>query len=329
MINAAMVGLGRWGQTILNSVQGKSTRLRIVHGVSKEPELARELAARHDFRLSADLEDAIADPGVQAIILATPHSLHVEQVRMVAAAGKPVWCEKPLALTRVEAERAVAAVRQWGVPLGTGNNKRCFASMRELKRVVDSGQIGEILHIEAHYSNEHSVRVSGGWRDDPNESPGAGMTGAGLHVIDAFVNLAGAINYVDARCIAKKPPPDPRDVVAVLVEFASGATGVMGTVRAAPMFWRVHVFGTEGSAEARGEDSLIVAKIGGTPQEQTFEHVDSLCTLIEAFADAVEGRAPFPVSLEQMLDVIGAFEATIASLVKGTPINLPVAVNGC
>ena len=75
MINAAMVGLGRWGQTILNSVQGKSTRLRIVHGVSKEPELARELAARHDFRLSADLEDAIADPGVQAIILATPHSL--------------------------------------------------------------------------------------------------------------------------------------------------------------------------------------------------------------------------------------------------------------
>jgi len=118
MIKAAMVGLGRWGQTVLGSIQGKSDRLRIVHGVTKEPELARELAAKHGFRLSTDLKDAIADPEVQAILLATPHSLHVEQVRMVAAAGKPVWCEKPLALTRAEAERAIGAVRAAGVPLG-------------------------------------------------------------------------------------------------------------------------------------------------------------------------------------------------------------------
>ena len=64
MINVAMVGLGRWGQTVLNSIQGKSSSLRIVHGVTKEPELARELAAKHGFRLSTDLKDAIADPQV-------------------------------------------------------------------------------------------------------------------------------------------------------------------------------------------------------------------------------------------------------------------------
>jgi predicted dehydrogenase len=221
------------------------------------------------------------------------------------------------------ADRAVAAVRSAGVPLGSGNNKRCFASMRELKRVVDSGEIGKVLHIEGHYSNEHSTRVSGGWRDDPTESPGAGMTGAGLHVLDAFVNLGGPIAYVDARSVAKKPPPDPRDVVAVLVEFAGGATGVMGTVRAAPMFWRCHVFGADGSAEARGEDTLIVAKIAGPTEERTYPHVDSLHTLLEAFADAVEGKAPFPVKPEQMLDVIGAFEAVIASLASGEPVKLP------
>ena len=206
MINAAMVGLGRWGQTVLGSIQGKNDRIRIVHGVTKEPELARELAAKHGFRLSTDLKDAIADPEVQAILLATPHSLHVEQVRMVAAAGKPVWCEKPLALTRAQAEIAIAAVKTAGVPFGTGNNKRCFASMRELKRVVESGEIGKVMHIEGHFSNEHSTRVSGGWRDDPKESPGAGMTGAGMHVLDAFINLAGPISYVDARSIAKKAP---------------------------------------------------------------------------------------------------------------------------
>lgn len=322
MINLAMVGLGRWGQTVLGSIQGKSSRMRIVHGVTKEPELARELAAKHGFRLSTDLKDAIADPEVQAIMLATPHSLHVEQVRMVAAAGKPVWCEKPLALTRVEAERAVAAVRAAGVPLGSGNNKRCFASMRELKRVVESGEIGKVMHIEGHFSNEHSTRVFGGWRDDPAESPGGGMTGAGLHVLDAFVNIAGPVSYVDTRCVTKKAPPDPRDVLAVLVEFAGGATGLLATVRAAPVYWRCAVFGTNGFAEARGEDTLTVGKIGGPTEEKTYAHVDSLRVLIEAFADAIEGKAPFPVRPEQMLDVIGAFEAIITSLEKGAPVKL-------
>ena len=322
MINLAMVGLGRWGQTVLNSIQGKSERLRVVHGVTKEPELARDLAAKHGFHLSTDLDDAIADPQVQAIMLATPHSLHVEQIKKVAASGKPVWCEKPLALTRAQAEIAITAVRAAKVPLGSGNNKRCFASMRELKRVVSSGEIGQVLHIEGHFSNEHSTRVSGGWRDDPNESPGAGMTGAGLHVLDAFVNLAGPISYVDARTVSKKAPPDPRDVVAVLAEFAGGATGLLATVRAAPMFWRMHVFGTDGMAEARGEDTLIVTKIGGEPQETTYDHVDSLRTLLEAFADAVEGRAPFPVTPEQMLNVIGAFEGAVTSLATGKPVRL-------
>ena len=322
MINLAMVGLGRWGQTVLGSIQGKSSRMRIVHGVTKEPELARELAAKHGFRLSTDLKDAIADPEVQAIMLATPHSLHVEQVRMVAAAGKPVWCEKPLALTRVEAERAVAAVRAAGVPLGSGNNKRCFASMRELKRVVESGEIGKVMHIEGHFSNEHSTRVFGGWRDDPAESPGGGMTGAGLHVLDAFVNIAGPVSYVDTRCVTKKAPPDPRDVLAVLVEFAGGATGLLATVRAAPVYWRCAVFGTNGFAEARGEDTLTVGKIGGPTEEKTYANVDSLRVLIEVFADAIEGKAPFPVRPEQMLDVIGAFEAIITSLEKGAPVKL-------
>ena len=322
MINAAVIGLGRWGKSLVTAVQGKSTRLRFVHGVSKEPDDVRDVAAHHGFRLSTEFADAVADPKVQAVFLATPHSLHVEQVLAVAKAGKPVWCEKPLALTRAEAARAVAACESARVVLGSGNNKRCFASMRELKRVVESGALGDVLHIEGHFSNEHSTRVSGGWRDDPREAPGFGMTGAGLHVLDAFVNLGGPLRSVHAQAFAQKPPPDPRDAVAVLAQFASGATGLMATVRAAPMFWRIHVFGTNGSAEARDEDTLIVARVGEAPQTHTFEHVDSLRALVDAFADAVEGRAPFPVTTGQMLDLIGAFEAVIASIETRAPVKV-------
>jgi predicted dehydrogenase len=257
---------------------------------------------------------------VQAIFLATPHSLHVEQISAVAKAGKPVWCEKPLALTRSDAERAIAACAKAGVPFGLGNNKRCFSSMRELKRVVAGGTIGDVLHIEGHFTNEHSTRVKGGWRDDPRESPGGGMTGAGLHVIDALVSLGGPIATVDARLFARKPPPDPRDSGAALVQFTSGATGLLATVRAAPMFWRVHVFGSKGWAEARDETVLTVAKLGEQPKTETFPAVDSLAVLLEAFAETIETGKPFPVSTADMLDVVGAFEAVIRSMAKGGPV---------
>ena len=320
MIDAAVIGLGRWGKSIVTAAQGKSKRLRFIRGVSKEPDQVRDFAKTHGFELSTEFEDAVSDPRVQAVFLATPHSLHISQISAVAAAGKPVWCEKPLALTRAEAERAIAACRKAGVVFGLGNNKRCFSSMRELKRVVADGTIGEVLHIEGNFTNEHSTRVLGGWRDDVRESPGGGMTGAGLHVLDAFVNLAGPIARVDAKLFSQKPAPDPRDAAAALIEFESGATGLLATVRAAPMFWRIHVFGTKGWAEARDETILIVARIGETPKRQEFPQQDSLAVLLEAFAESIETGKPFPVSTADMLDVAGAFEAIIHSMADGSPI---------
>jgi predicted dehydrogenase len=136
--------------------------------------------------------------------------------------------------------------------------------------------------------------------------------------------MAGSIHCVDARAFAPKPPPDPRDVVTALVEFASGATGQLTTIRATVPFWRVHVFGTKGFAEARDEDMLRVGYIGSAPEERRFEHVDSLKVMVEAFADAVEGRAPFLVRPDQMLDVVGAFEAIVTSLKTGKPVEANV-----
>jgi len=322
-LDAAIVGLGRWGKAIVEAVQGKSPHLRFVRGVSREPETVRAFAQAHDFPLSTELADAVADPRVRAVVLATPHSLHVDQVMTVAKAGKAVWCEKPLALTRGQAARAVAACRDAGVVLGLGNNKRLFPAMVELKNIVAAGTLGEILHLEGHFCNEHSTRVAGAWRDSPDESPGGGMTGAGLHILDAFVNLAGPVSEIDARLFSQKPPPDPRDSVAVRVEFVSGATGLMSTVRAGPAYWRVHVFGSKGWAEARDETTLTVATMGESPQTRQLAPADSLAALLERFAQAVAGGPPFPVSTTQMLDTVSAFEAVIASI----NARRPVAVN--
>jgi len=324
MINAAICGLGRWGQALVAAVQGKSDRIRFVRGVVRDTGRARDFASQHGLALTTALAEAATAPEVDAVFLATPHSLHVEHVVAVAAAGKAVWCEKPLALTRAGAERAVAACRDAGVPLGCGYNRRCFSSMRELKSIVDSGVLGDILHVEGHFSNEYSTRVlPHGWRDDPAESPALGMTGCGLHALDALVSMAGPIRQVHAKSCAPKPPPDPRDVVAVLMEFAGGATGLMATVRAAVPFWRVHVFGAKGDAEARDERHLRVGYIGAPAVEHRFEPVDSLRALAESFADAVEGRAPFPILPQQLIDVTAAFEAIVTSLNTCAPVSVP------
>jgi predicted dehydrogenase len=322
MINAAVIGLGRWGRNIVESVQGKSQRLRFVRGVTKEPDQVADFAKAHGLALSTDFAAIPGDPAIDAVFLATPHSQHVAQVEAVAAAGKPVWCEKPIALTRHEAERALAACAKAGVPFALGNNKRCFPAMRELKRLVAAGVLGEVLHVEGHFTNEHSTRVLGGWRDDPNEAPGGGMTGAGLHVIDALVNLAGPIASVDAKMVSRKKPPDPRDVAAAFVQFESGATGQVATVRAGPMFWRVHVFGTKGWAEARGETTLTIAPIGQEPATHTYPAEDSLGVLLEAFAETIETGKPFPVPMSEMLDVVSAFEAAIQSMKSGAPVTV-------
>jgi len=323
MINAAIVGLGWWGRNIVQSVQGKSVKLRFVHGVSKEIDAALPLAEAHGFTLSDDLEKALADPRVDAVVLATPHSLHADQIVRVAAAGKPVFCEKPLALKRADAERAVAAVRKAGVPIGVGQNKRFWPSMAELRRVVASGALGRIMHIEGHYSNENSGLHFSTWRDSPVESPGGGMTGTGIHVLDAFVGLGGAVAEVSAQVSRFRAGADPRDAAAVMLRFANGLSGYFGLVRASPFCWRVQVFGDDASVEALGETELVARSRGGKVERREFARVDSILAEFDAFADAVARRAPFPITPEEMVNTIAAFDAIIRSMETGKPVSVP------
>jgi predicted dehydrogenase len=320
MINAAIIGLGWWGKNWVNAIQGKSTRVRFVHGVSKEIDAALPLAEAHGFTLSDDLEKALADPRVEAVLLATPHSLHTDQIVRVARSGKPVFCEKPLALKRADAERSVAACAKAGVPLGIGTNKRFWPSMVELRRVVASGALGRIMLIEGHYSNENSGMHFSAWRESPDESPGGGMTGTGIHLLDAFVGVAGPVSEVNARLTTHRPGPDPRDTIGVNFEFANGLTGYFGAVRASPVYWRVHVFGDEGSAEALGETQFVLRRRGGKVEARDFPRVDSLLAEMDAFADAVEGRAPYPIRTSEMVDVVAAFEAIVQSMQAGKPV---------
>jgi len=102
----------------------------------------------------------------------------------------------------------------------------------------------------------------------------------------------------------------------------SGLTGYFGAVRASPIFWRVHVFGDEGSAEALGENQLVLRTRGGKVEVRDFPKVDSILAELDAFADAVEGRAPYPIKPKEIVDVVAAFEAIIQSMDTKKPVSL-------
>lgn len=192
--------------------------------------------------------------------------------------------------------------------------------MQELRHRAKSGELGEILHLEGNHSNENSNKAAGTWRDWPAESPGGGMTGAGLHILDAFVQLAGPLRRAHGQLLARKPAPAPLDTASVLLEFANGVSGMLATVRATLYSWRVHVFGTCGAVESTGETELVVRASGAPPERVVFEPFDSLRAELEAFADAVEGRAPLPLAARQALKTVRAFEAVIRALESGSTV---------
>src|SRR5688572_14593671 len=109
MINAAIVGLGRWGQNLVNSVHGKSEKIRFVAGATRTIAKAEAYAREQGFPLYDSYEKVLAEPKVDAVVLATPHTLHAGQIVAAAEAGKHVLTEKPLALSVKSAEAAVRA----------------------------------------------------------------------------------------------------------------------------------------------------------------------------------------------------------------------------
>jgi predicted dehydrogenase len=323
MIHAAIAGLGRWGRNLVEASLGHA-RLKLARAAEPDIKGAGAFCAQHHLELTDNLDAVLADGAIDAVLLATPHSLHPTQVIACAGARKHVFCEKPLALHRADAARMFGACNEAAVVLAVGHNRRFWPSMRALREIVVSGELGAILHVEGHNSNENSQGITSGWRLSPQESPGGGLTGAGLHVLDALVSMLGPVRRVYAQLRHREAGPPPLDTALMTLEFVNGATGTLATVRATPFYWRVHVFGTKGSAEVLDERTMILRKSGAAPQRIEFAAINVLRAELDAFADAIENKAPFPVPEADVLATLSAFEAALQSMTSG----LPVACDG-
>ena len=257
MINAAIVGLGRWGQNLVNSIQGRSDKIRIVAGATRTAAKAADYAKRQGFALYDAYEKVLADPSIDAIVIATPHTQRVTLITAAAAAGKHVFTEKPSSLTLRDALTCVNTCADHNVTLAVGYNWRFQPALQEVRRMLDDGRLGKLLHIEGNFCGPSVYRFGADhWRLNREEGPAGGMTGRGVHVVDAMLYLSGRIDTVFAQSHRRALDYGTDDTTSMLFRFRNGATGYLGTFIATAETWRMQVFGSRGWAEVGDVEHL-------------------------------------------------------------------------
>jgi predicted dehydrogenase len=325
VLNVAIYGMGNWGSRLIDSVQGKSEKIRFVCGITRNPAVHRASADKYGLSLTSSYADALRDPKIDAVLIATPHSQHCRHIVEAARAGKHVFAEKPITLTRATAQQAVDATIAAGVTLGLGFNRRYAPAFIEMKRRIDAGEIGDLLHIEGQHSGPTGFRLKEGyWRSTRAESPAGGMTPRGIHTLDSMINIGGLISEVYAHSDRRKlvAPIDMDDTTSMLLKFRNGLTGYFATIFVTGELWRVHAFGTKGWLEMRGDTELVARGLDGNPERIVLPVADKERAELEAFADAVATKKLYMVPPEQAVNGIAVIEAIVASAESGEPIQI-------
>jgi predicted dehydrogenase len=271
------------------------------------------------------MDDVLSDPAIAAIVIATPHSTHFEQIMKVARAGKHVYVEKPMTLTRADAEQAIEACRAAGVTLGVGFNRRFAPAPIAFVRRIHAGEIGKVLHVEGQHSGATGYQdqsTPGHWRATRAEAPGGGMTARGMHTVDMMVQIAGVVTSVYAYSERRILTADLDDTTCMLLRFSSGVSGYHATVFATGEYCRVHVFGSRGWMEMIDDRHITHRGLDGPPVRETFPAPNKERGVLEGFADAVAAGHHFMVPPEHIVNSVAVLEAILASAASGSQIRI-------
>lgn len=329
MLDIGIIGLGRWGRTLVHSVGrgAPSKRICFRAGYTKTPTRHADFAQEEALELFGDYEGLLKSGLVGSVAIASPHSEHVEQIRGAAAAGLHVFVEKPLALDMAGALAAISAARTAKVKLAVGFNRRFLPAFRRLSDIVRSGKLGQVLHIEGNFSGPFGSHFApDAWHADQSETPAGGMTLMGIHVLDAMIGLAGPVASVRARSRKQFLTIDMDDTTDATLEFACGCTGYLSTMTATSRNWRLQLLGSKGWCEMRGYEQLVL-RIDENVEVLDFPPSDIERAELEAFADHVLSDVEYPVPLEDVVAGIAALEAINRSCREGSQVDIETAAS--
>jgi predicted dehydrogenase len=333
-VRIAVIGYGWWGKTIVRTLAASAV-VKVVLVVEPEAgvrEAARAGGAAGGFALAADFAAALANPDIDAVVLCSPHKAHAAQIAAAAAAGKHVFCEKPLCLSYADAVASVDACRKAGVVLGIGHERRFEPAVQALRDRIARGELGSILQIEANFSQDKFFALApDNWRLSKEHAPVGPLSATGIHLVDLSIALLGPAENVWARLSTRGSQFANGDTLAIMLGFAGGATSMISAMLATPFEGRFAVYGSRGWVEIRDRThpenptgwDVTSAVTGGARSTAFVSPHASVRANLEAFGTAVAGGAAYPVTQREMLANVAALEAIMRSTDSGRIESIP------
>src|SRR5690606_23657922 len=234
------------------------------------------------------------------------------------------------ALTKAEAEEAVAAVKRAGVALGLGYNRRWHPEMRKLREKIASGDLGVILHVEATMTFPNALFLKPeAWRANREETPCGGLTPMGVHAVDGMIDLCGPIDEVYCQSFRRVVQIDADDTTSMLFRMKEGMSGYLGTMTATGGGFSFQVYGSKGYVRLEGMTHVagasseerrtrlfgkcIFKPTQGPAETWEAERCDVTRATLDSFAAAAAGDEPFPIPLDEMVHGASVTEAILRS----------------
>ncbi|NIJ83428.1 putative dehydrogenase [Xanthomonas arboricola] len=336
--NLAVVGYGYVGRTFHAPLIAGTPGLALHSVVSSKPQQVQA-----DFpyvAVLADLETALADPALDAVVLATPNQTHAPFALQALAAGKHVLVDKPFALDAAQAREVVAAAAAAGRIVSVFQNRRWDADFLTVRRLIDEGQLGEVVEFHSHF-DRFRPQVRDRWRE--SDIPGAGLWyDLGPHLLDQALQLFGTPQAIGADLQRQRNQARSDDYFHVTLRYPRLRVILHAGSLVADSGLRFAVHGTRGSYLKHGldtqEDQLRAGRRPGTagwgvdPLPGTLTRVDDEGRVhthqpdttpgdyrqcYAAFRDALAGAGPAPVSGADAVQVMELLELAQRSAASG------------
>jgi predicted dehydrogenase len=323
-VRLGVVGVGWWGGVLADAA--RETGLADVVLCFARSADAREAFAHQRSCRAVDTYDALlGDQEVDGVLLATPHSTHIDLIERAAAAGKHIFVEKPLALTVDDARRAIAATSAAGVILQVGYQRRRQPTNRKIKELIDGGSLGTLVQLEGNQSGPaaHNAEFPV-WRADAAEVPAGGMTAMGVHVVDTFQYFAGPARRVASYSKQVRGWRALDEATTVMIEYEDGPLGYVGTSYYVPAVNTLVAYGSDMNAWNEQDGSHLWTQQRGESlrTEQPTEVIDVIADEMAEFAHCIlEGTEPETGGAES-LEVAAILEAIVRSAATGRTVEL-------
>jgi len=309
-----------------------SNKVKIVNLIDPYPdEDALKLAESKDLRIFDEFDDAIKNDNINAIILCTPNSFHMEQTINAANLGINVFCEKPLSLISSEVKSMIKVCNDNNVILGVGHERRFESGWKKLKALVNQEVLGNIMYAEGHFSHDKLANLAlDNWRTDPKYAPAAGMTGMGVHLTDLMIWLFGPVKSVYASTAQRALKYKTGDVVSASLNHVSGLSTQITAILKTPHYQRITIWGENGWVElvdsshpdTPGPSFMKIVMNDGSVIEENFDWTDTVSANIENFSDAINKEDEYLFKDIEKFQNIAVLEAIYQSSISKKSIDV-------